>query len=551
MLTLGDRKVSFWYDVFMSEELPLGKDTFTGAVSYLALEASLPTEAKAEDTNLSAESIEAIATKFGYHTELDQNGLTRQVYKLGDVSFSFVGREETPLYPAIEHSRPTRLGQEPWRLHSPNHREEYAKEINEQASYEPTLAQIHEQNQDLPEHFVAERSSYGIYLLLSRLQPENLHWQEQANAMSNNQYDAEVLKTIDMATAVNNFYSQEQIEGQHEPTLGEIVAVAVLLGDTEAQQIADQAVQLQREQEEAVIRSQLERMNTSSDQSVKTEAFKPSDLVVVHTTRYKPKETSDGYKVSTTHDVSGLPRSTVHTSLNHKVENDIWYGWDDADYALISPFDQMLATNGTPKSLNGADTWWTRNPGEPLLFPAATLIMPGGDQEELVVDTDQGQRKYKSGGLAQADIDNADTVMPGTREHIMESLQDPQGQAILIESPEGQRIIANALRDALIQQEIAVKRGLKVEKQYDDKHMTQEFNHKIYKMATELQLPLTASLHTTSEEAEVEIDVSRGIRRDYATDPKVRRVAYASGFASGGGDARIRSKRSKRSVPGA
>jgi hypothetical protein len=533
----------------MSEILEGAEQGFDKANGYRQLEQQLPEP----DEQLSAEAIEAIGGQFHYRTEVDQDGLTRQVYEYGQTSFSFAGREETPIYPSLENSRPSRLGQEPWHARQLHRSDDYADIIGRQTSYEPMLASIAQKNLDQAEHLVVERSAYGIYLLLSKLQPENPHWKQQADAIRGNQYDDEVLTTIDIATAVNAFYTQERVEGRSQPTLGEIVAVAACLGDTRAQQIAEQALALQRDREAAVIQRQQELVAGSYDINDGVEAFTPSDLVVVHSARFKPAEVDGGYTVSTTHDATGFPRSSVHTSLNHKVENDVWYGFDEADYVLVCGLDQMLARNGAPKSLNGADTWWSRNPGEPLMFPGAVLIMPGGDQIELVVDEPNGRRKYKSEGLTQVDIDEADTIMPGTRDQIAKALNGPQGEDIPIESSQGQRIIANVLRDALVQQEISVKRRLALEAQHDDKFMKDDFNRRVYKMAAELKLPLTDDLHRTSEEADVEIALSNGLRRDHISDPKVRRVAYASGFTDGGGSARQESlrKRTAKRIPGA
>jgi len=340
-----------------------------------------------------------------------------------------------------------------------------------------------------------------------------------------------------MITAINQYYVNQVRDSALRPAFGEAIAVAALMGDNQAQLIADQAVQIQREQDIAFI-EQARAAVASREVSPDMEAFKPGDLVVVHATAYEPSETPDGFQVVTTHDASGFPRSTVHTSLNHKVDNAEMYGeWDSKEYVVIAGLGKVMQANGDPRSLNGADTWWTRDPGEPLNLPGATLIMPGGDQDKLVIE-DGHRQMYKSTGFTDADIEQSDIILPGTSLRIRKALNIEDGQPIPVESPDGQKIIANIIRDVLTWKEISVTRGLKVEAQEDDKFMPHEFNQRVYKMAKELKIPLTGTLHAESEESDVERDVSRGERKYYFEDPKVRRVAYASGFMAGGGNAR-------------
>lgn len=527
------------------------------------LRALLPSNPEDLDPKVSELSIEAIGdieSKFADYTEVDQDGLTRQIYRLEDKSFSFAGREETPIYPTLEQSYPTRLGHEPWRRDSVNNREEYSEEINRQTNYDPALAHLREKNPGKPEHYIVETSPYGIYLLLAKLQPDNATWQARADEIAQGHYDEETLKTIDKVTAVNAFCLSNDPSAAQRPLPGELVAVAALLGDAEAARVIDQALQLQQQREQAVAdRAQAavaeRKMLADSTEGSGAEAFKRSDLVVVHATSYEPKETDDGYEVVTTHDATGFPRATIHTSLNHKVENAGMNGeWDNSDYVLITGLDKMLDVNGLPRSLNGADTWWARDPGESLSFPGATLIMPGGEQLSLATEAEHGRIKYKSQGFTEDDVVAAEGIYEGTSTKIREALHDSTGAPISIDSAQGQRIIANSLRDAVVAREIAVTRGKQLERQYDDKHMTQAFTERMNKMVIAEGMPISSSaLHTDSDEAEVERLVGRGLYNFNADDPKVRRVAYASGFTHGGGTARQESikRRTARKIPGA
>lgn len=568
MLALGDHWASFWYDRRMGETtIPTEQDATDEAASfYRSLEQALPTEAAIERPT--AESIEAIAAQFSYTPEIDQDELIRFVYKQQDVSFSFAGREETPIYPTLDQSRPAYLGRGSWWINSPEASEvpsipeqvkaedvkngisaerlaemerekveQWQSERDRLSGYDAKLAEKREVNKDKPEHFVVEQSALGVYMLLAKLHPEDNHWGEQIEAINNSHYNAEALELIDAITAVNALHDNLDEEAKENPPLGEVVVISWLQGDIAAKQIVEQAVKEQNQYEfDAQEKARANTMH-NSEQIGDIEPFSPSDLAVVHATSHAPIKTSEGYQAITTFDATGFPRASIHTSLNYQVESHNWGQWDSSDYVVISELDDMLQANGSPKSINGRDTWWTRNPGEPLAFPGATLIAPGGAQERLADTSEDGEIRYKSQNITEEDIQaTADFYHSTAPEAIRAALQGKDGQVIPLESEQGQHIVANLLRDFTARQELVNKRGKKLYEQADDKFMDTEMSKKLDKMAGELQLPLASSLHAESEESSVEH--SAQMRKTRFEDPKVRRIAYASGFMSAGGSAR-------------
>jgi hypothetical protein len=536
-----------------------------------------PTEAVggeqvAAEVSINPQNIEDIARQFSPRVEVDDQGLTRNVFEYQGKTFSFLGREETPDYPTIESSRPEYLGHESvWLMHPSTQEapslpdeetETYrnavwtdeqikAKEAedisawqtqhNKLMGFKEHIQQLHEANDANPEHFLVEQSPLGIYTLMERLQPDNPRWKQEREAVATNQYDESTLLLIDTVTAVNALAVDERgNDNENHPPLGEAVVVAALLGDERAQALTLTAAKLQEQAETASRETALHSSQewATGEMARNAEAFKPEELVVVHATSYEPEASSDGYQVQTTHDANGYPRSTIHTAINHKVASHLFGSWDNKDYVLIAGLDRMLAIDGSPNSSNGADTWWTRNPGETLDFPGGTLIAPGASQPELVV-RDGSRISYKSEGITSGDLNTLD---PYTQKQIEDTLNE-DGKTIELASETGQRIVANIVRDSLVRQEITETRSKKWLDQSDDKFMPVETGNRLEKMYVELGLSIPAGLHNGgSQELWVEQNVAQGKRTLFGGnyDPKIRRVAYASGMMNGGGEDRQR-----------
>lgn len=106
---------------------------------------------------------------------------------------------------------------------------------------------------------------------------------------------------------------------------GEALVILSLLGDIQAKKIISQKIDVMRkldwERDQNFKLSQKEIIDRQEIYG-KIEALDPSELVCVHTTRYKPVlDDTQEFIVSTTFDAAKRqPRNTVHTSLNHKVE---------------------------------------------------------------------------------------------------------------------------------------------------------------------------------------------------------------------------------------
>lgn len=512
------------------------------------LEMLLPNSQEAESVDtetrvqqLDAESIDRELLALRPYSEIDDRGLTRLIFQYNEVTFSFAGRQEIPRFTTLERSKPQRLGHQRWDAPEAFEDDLELDERRQYVEYNDYLSVLQERNAAQPEHLLAETSPLGIYLLLSKLQSENTNWSTQAQAVAEGHYDDITLQMIDMVTAVNALYESEHPEAAHQPPVGEALVVQALMGNAEMRAVVQGAVDRQNLLEEQALAKEKLDMQSLLEQYKDLPAYRPEDLVVVHATNYEPGSTGNGYSVQTTHDASGFPRATIHTALNHKVDVATMAGeWDSKDFVLIAGLQDVLAADGSPNSINGADTWWSRNPGEKMDFPAGTLVAPGGDQEDLLIEQG-GRTSYKSENITAEDLQRADMIFGGgTGNWLTELLKDEGGNLIDIAAEDAQRIIANGLRDLAVRREITVVRGKEYLEQDDDKYMSSEVSRRLLKMAAEQDLIITGHLHADSDESYSERVASMGERRAGTyVDPKVRRVAYASGFMGTGGRARL------------
>jgi len=85
-------------------------------------------------------------------------------------------------------------------------------------------------------------------------------------------------------------------------------------------------------------------------------------------------------------DTAAVARPTIHTALYGTVADHIYSQWDTANKKIVSTLGAMIGANGNPQSLNPIDTWWSRSPGESLLFPKdkTAIISPFTNEADYV-----------------------------------------------------------------------------------------------------------------------------------------------------------------------
>jgi TP901 family phage tail tape measure protein len=81
-------------------------------------------------------------------------------------------------------------------------------------------------------------------------------------------------------------------------------------------------------------------------------------------------------------------RSSFHTTLEGVVKSHVFNNWGAEQTKIVSSLGSLIKSNGKPRSANPIDTWWNRNPGQPLIYKNASIVRPFTDEglyeEELI-----------------------------------------------------------------------------------------------------------------------------------------------------------------------
>lgn len=130
-----------------------------------------------------------------------------------------------------------------------------------------------------------------------------------------------------------------------------------------------------------------------------------AQLIVVHATNHPPTRTDDGaLQLQPRFNTTGFPRSSLHFTLNHVVEDHLAGAWSDMGYVVVAPFAGVRQRNGVPANLLGVDTWWEVDPGAALTLPDAVLIQVDPQARELLVDLGD-TIVVKAANFSSSDID--------------------------------------------------------------------------------------------------------------------------------------------------
>lgn len=293
--------------------------------------------------------------------EIDQAGFKRRIYKYGEITFSFRGREEMPELPTMEKSQTQLLGSDPVHVDP----EDYQKYKSVRDTVEKPLANANER-------CLVTKDVQGVIELAMKLGAKSQDLGKMLLEVRSGVYSGKSLDLIDKLITANCIRDDRN---EWDDTLSgadaEVVVVLALLGDDEANTYLDSKLEQMRN---------LDILRNKKGEKENKWPVNIDKQVCVHATRFKPLKKEDrSYEVRTTSDATGFEfvRNTIHVSLNHKVVSHMMGKWDQAPYVLISPMRQMVDVNGLPVSDQEWDTWWTRNPGETLKFPNAILVEPG------------------------------------------------------------------------------------------------------------------------------------------------------------------------------
>lgn len=123
---------------------------------------------------------------------------------------------------------------------------------------------------------------------------------------------------------------------------------------------------------------------------------KAEDLFMVRQVQFAPEYDENGnlvmypagnYDIEDNGTTVRYPRSTVHFTLNHPVEQHMMWTPGENDYIIITPLiDFMNANTDSIDNLYAIDTFATPKPGQPL-------TLPKGSFKIIKADKDAGQRE--------------------------------------------------------------------------------------------------------------------------------------------------------------
>jgi hypothetical protein len=337
---------------------------------------------------IKASSEEAIIAKhLQPYSEKDSSGNGRFIFQHDSgLSFSFMGRDELATYPTLQNNHVELLLRPPVRMALDLDQEQRAKLQHRYQDFQKAVG-----GGEKREHLVVENSTLGVAKLLARLKPDDVKYQTMVGEIERGEYSPASLELSDrLAAAMFMDDSSDEPKLNMDP-YGAALLVLSELGDAEAKKLID-ARYRRLQQFDSAAQASRQRMGeervASEPEEVEwyQETFKPDQIVCIHETSYPPQRNSDGAVVlHDTFDHSGFPRASIHFALNHVVEANMMRTGEGASYIVLADLPKLIEANGKPRVLNGVDTWWVRNPGEPLILPDAIIVRLDPSQKEPVI----------------------------------------------------------------------------------------------------------------------------------------------------------------------
>lgn len=144
------------------------------------------------------------------------------------------------------------------------------------------------------------------------------------------------------------------------------------------------------------------------------ELMKNAHFIAVHTTPTAPKAITEhgdrGIFPTGQYDLGKQiyhPRETIHWSLNHAVASHMMGDFTGREITIVDPLDELAKINGAPNSLYGVDTYFSANPGEPLLLsPHASVVqVKEGAPDQSIIARDVNDIRINKRDMRPEDFD--------------------------------------------------------------------------------------------------------------------------------------------------
>ena len=127
-------------------------------------------------------------------------------------------------------------------------------------------------------------------------------------------------------------------------------------------------------------------------------------LVAVHTTQARPEGRILPTATYNQDNKDHVPRTTIHTSLNHPAESHMWGSFENNKYTVVSPLAEMVDLNGVPDVMNSVDTYFTVNPVEGLGLPDETILVELRVDQPDFVTVDGRRLSVREGPVLAGDL---------------------------------------------------------------------------------------------------------------------------------------------------
>lgn len=347
------------------------------------------------------ESVESMVNVLAPYGEQAEDGTGRLIFTAGDVSFSFKSPEEYPLYPTQSQAS-TRLLAERSKRPTPNGDpfDDYKEQI---------VARTPDNSEG--RHFTVDHTLSGVLDLAHELNPDDIALSHLRDEVKAGKYPERALLLLDALAAASYIDEAGNVTAVPNPYGDALVAMS-LRGDVAAQtQVALRTARLhEHDAAKAQADHQVRAAHRSAHPDIYNvapghEAPKARDYMTVHATGHEPRRSEDGtIQLKTRFDTTGFSRPSLHFTLNHIVESHTYGNFDAAAYVVVAPLDKMIDANGKPKNLVGVDTWWNRNPGQPVECPGAVLVEPNDGAVDDLFVREGDSVKYKTTNFTERDV---------------------------------------------------------------------------------------------------------------------------------------------------
>ena len=299
--------------------------------------------------------------------------------------------------------------------------------------------------------------------------PNNPKIKSMLSNFKNKRFGSDETKLLDdmaAAMAIDNRGGMSPVE----QTSGLALVLASLAGDNKAQSMLSlkrqafyNRVKTEKEKEKQTLRAMA---NSAEEASL-------DELAFVHSTKHKFDRSDDGtvslkpYAHHTLGTDEAVPRSTLHFTINSKVEDHLMGSWGAGNKVIVTSGKRMFEDNGNPAALRSIDSFWEVSPGQSLRLRNASVVNPHSDEGAYRAElSNRGLIDPKSPTPFLIEDKKTNDVFylvkqPGTyteddRIRILESLKRDASKtnAKLIEGREAQLIEEAAMQAAMNQQNV-------------------------------------------------------------------------------------------------